>query len=478
MAEHEFDKTLTFREFPPVSTEEWDERIKKDLKGADYKEKLKWDTGEGIEALPFYRQQNLSGEESPVYRRSSWEIREKLILANVHDCNKAALEALQNGASALAFHLPYASLKEQMQLEKLLKNIEPEYIGMHFGAEVSAQKILPKIKKLAENSSHNADKWFITCSHDPFAHTLSKGHLPEKEYIANLFLIGKNKKVFAAATDVYANAGATIVQQLALMLLTANEYITVGEELGLNAAETAGQFHCTFATGPLYFPEIAKYRAARLLLNRMFSVYDESLAEAYSPYIHAVSATFNKSRTDAHNNMLRSATECMSAAIGGADAITVPPYDEHFNDYTAFAARIARNTQLILKEESYIDKVNDPGAGSYYIEELTDKLCLEAWNLFREYESRGGLYENLKNGSIQNDIRESADRKLQGYQNSEQVLIGINKYPPEKDGTESAFSEDSPADCYTAGKEHYISVESLTPLNIEAALTNRNGEQS
>lgn len=478
MSEHEFDKTLTFREFPPVSTKEWEERIKKDLKGGDYKEKLKWDTGEGIESLPFYRQENLSGEELPVYRHSSWEIREKLGLANVRDCNNAALQALQNGASGLAFHLPYASLKEQLQLEKLLKNIEPEYIGMHFGAEVSAQKILPKIKKLAENRDSNAEKWFITFAHDPFAHTLAEGHLPGRNSIPELFLTGENKKVFAAATDVYANAGATIVQQLALTLLTANEYITVADELGLNAAETAGQFHCTFATGPLYFPEIAKYRAARLLLKRLFSEYDDALAGSYTPYIHATSATFNKSRTDAHNNMLRSATECMSAAIGGADAITVPPYDEHFNDYTAFAARIARNTQLILKEESYIDKVNDPGAGSYYIEELTDKLCLEAWNLFREYESHGGLYEGLKSGNIQKDIQKSAAKKLQAYQNNEQVLVGINKYPPEKSGTENTISFTPPTDCYTSGKDHYIPVEALAPLNIEAALTNRNGEQS
>ncbi len=161
----------------------------------------------------------------------------------------------------------------------------------------------------------------------------------------------------------------------------------------------------TFGIGPDFFPEIAKLRAARMLWAVIVRAYGPKSEEAALMHIHSVTGRWNKTLYDPHVNMLRTQTEAMSAVLGGAESITVEPFDAVFRTADQFSERIARNQQLLLMEESHLDKVADPGAGSYYIEELTSMMADEAWKLFLEIENEGGFLQALKNGTIQEQNR-------------------------------------------------------------------------
>jgi len=158
----------------------------------------------------------------------------------------------------------------------------------------------------------------------------------------------------------------------------------------------------------------------------------------------------------------------MAAALGGCKSITVHPYNKHFDDPSGFSSRIARNIQLILQEESYLDKVADPGAGSYYIEVLTNKIAEKSWELFQEIESRGGFYDCLKSGFIQNEINTSRKEKVAAYKENKKVLVGVNKYQP--DEIQNSKFKIQNFDDFEFGAGSFVEVEKVPPLNIEVEL--------
>ena len=170
--------------------------------------------------------------------------------------------------------------------------------------------------------------------------------------------------------------------------------------------------------------EIAKLRALRKSIEFLTLQYQ------VSPFVHlhAQTTLINKSRIDSYNNMLRSTTEAMSASIGGANSILVLPFDSEFNEPTDFSLRMARNQQLILKDESYLNVVADIAAGSYYIETMTETLCEKAWEVFKDIEAKGGLSACLKSNDIQDMIARDAEALLSQFNEGKLVLVGINKF--------------------------------------------------
>lgn len=456
-----FDK-FDLKEFPAVPTSEWESKIEKDLKGKNYKEILQWESGEGLQPLPFYRSEDLSDvshKPDPVHQSGNWDIVEPIEGSDVKTVNKNAIHALESGASGLRFAPQKNFLSNKKDLQHLLKDIQLELITLQFGRALSTPEIVVSMQEICSERALQENELQVTFNFDPFSQAIHSGSLPEIDSIDKAIKkFGESLRFCAVDASVYGNAGATIVQQLAFSLGAGNEY------LGLNS-KLANNLHFNFSAGPNYFLEIAKIRAFKLLWSQIANEYE---VNDLKPFITAETATWNVSKTDAHNNMIRCTTEAMSAALGGSDAITVHRYDYHFSEPSNFASRIARNIQLILQEEAYLNKVADPGAGSYYIEKLTDSLIEKSWNLFQKMEAKGGLHACLQSGLVQELINQSRREKITAYKENKKILVGVNKYQPEDLIQNSKFKIKD----YSLVKtdEEVIEIDKIEPLNIEAEL--------
>ena len=455
-----------FNEFSPVSTEQWENKILEDLKGADYNKKLIWKTIEGFNVKPYYRAEDikeLSAISSQLLKLrhkslklnadNNWHIRQDIDEDNVEIANKIAVQAIKNGANAIGFNADKVVTKKD--LEVLLKDIDLSKTGIHF---LSSKSFPELFNLIAESYELTADS-LISFNFDPHSDLLLKGN-EEVLSFKNFKLENLNLKLITVNGHYYHNSGATAVQELAFSLASANEYLTSLVHLFAAANEQmtneqmsrfANCIMFSFAAGSSYFIEIAKLRAARLLWARILQQYEldldtDKISTSIPMFIHSYTSLYNKSNYDPYNNMLRSTTEAMSAALGGADSITVNPFDKlvyssqliidskaNSDQLTTnneqLSSRIARNAQLILKEESNLDKVIDPSAGSYYIETLTDSIAKAAWDLFKEVEAKGGFLEAVKQNFIQDKIEETAAKRSELVSGRKKTILGVNQYP-------------------------------------------------
>ncbi|HEX6983438.1 MAG TPA: methylmalonyl-CoA mutase family protein [Balneolaceae bacterium] len=451
-----------FTEFPPVSTEEWEKVIAKDLKGAGYKTKLRWQTGEGISPLPFYRHEDT--DQRPPLKQytsdNSWQIRETIFEQDIEAANKASLRALNNGTQSLEFRLKVfptegmlggdlegTSIQSQEDVGRLLQNISLEKTSIHFDAGMASPALFAMLWNEVQAQNLNPEKVQSTFSYDPFSFILQKGQLPkdvkafQKDIIQMTGFTVQNLpgvRPFCVDARTFHNSGATIVQELGFVLASASEYLDLLTDEGFDAAEAANQIHFKFSIGSNYFLEIAKFRAIRLLWQNLVKAFggDE---EKVQPYIHGETSRWNKTLYDPYTNMLRTTTEGMSAAIAGCDSITVLPFDETFRHPDDFSERIARNSQVILSEEAYFDKVADPAAGSYYIEQLTSDMAREAWQFFQEVEKAGGMLKATRDRFVQAAIEESQQKRDQAIARRGRVFVGTNKYPNPEDEMAEKF---------------------------------------
>ena len=219
------------------------------------------------------------------------------------------------------------------------------------------------------------------------------------------------------------------MQELAFGLAMGCEYMDQLTSRGISSDLAASKIRFSFGTGSDYFPEIAKLRAARLLWSVVLNGYHPAKDENIRMDIHSVTSEWNKTIYDPYVNMLRTQTEAMSAILGGTDSLTVEPFDTVFRQPDDFSERIARNQQLILKEEAYFDKVADPAAGSYYIENLTNLIADNSWKLFIELEEKGGFLECLRSGFVQTKLSESRAKRENDLATRKTILLGTNQYP-------------------------------------------------
>lgn len=441
-----------FTEFPPVSLEEWESVIKRDLDGEDYKEKLKWDTGEGVEVPPFYHSENLqSPRRHPILQKEdeqdSWAICNFIFAQDVSEANRLALQALNNGAGALKFKVNVRStagmlggdlegtaIQTQSDFEKVFENIPLDLKEIHFDSGMASPVILAMLLNEIKNRETVSETVTATFSYDPCSYIITKGQLskPEKKLKNEVFQLTEACSTFSGIKPLCAdartwhNSGSTIVQELALGLAGASEYMALLTDQDMEPNTAANSIHFSYSVGSKYFLEIAKLRALRLLWRQLLEAYtaDKDLPA----FIHAETSSWNKTVYDSHVNVLRTTTEGMSAAISGADSITTFPFDSTYRQPDDFSDRIARNSQIILKEEAHFDKVADPAAGSYYVEELTDKLGQQAWNLFQEIEQEGGLLTSIQNGTVQSLLNITRRKRDQAIAARGRVFVGTNQY--------------------------------------------------
>ena len=457
MSNSDSTKQSLFDEFPPISTEEWEKVIKQDLKEADYKEKLRWQTGEGATPLPFYRRQDLTDREqhNPIPKRyqqgdaNNWEIRQPIFKHSISEANQTARNALQRGADALQLHLTLRRtegglggdlqglpIQDQSDFSDLLNNISLENTPLHFDAGLASPALLAMLWNELRVQDLNSQKVQGTFLYDPFTYLLEHGQYPnaKKAIKDDIFQMAQFASENLSAVRplgidgrFYHDSGATMVQELGYAMASASEYLATLTVHGMNIDDAARSLTFSFSVGSSYFLEIAKFRAARLLWKNLIEAYGGDPANN-TCHLHGETSRWNKTLYEPYTNMLRTSTEGMSAAIAGCDSITVLPFDEHFRQPDHFSQRIARNQQLILNEEAYFNKVKDPGAGSYYIEKITEEMAEKAWNIFQEIETEGGLFKTIENGTLQAAIQQSQQQRDQMIAKRGRTFVGTNQY--------------------------------------------------
>jgi methylmalonyl-CoA mutase len=438
-----------FSEFPPVSTQEWEEKIKADLKGADYENKLIWKTDEGFDVKPYYRSENLQGLEylqslsdKPCFARgnkrinNNWLIRQDIPVCDIKEANRIALDAVQKGAGSLNFCA--VEIANHKQMNRLLANINLLETEINFMSSRSYPLTLELFIYEVNYCKINSEKIHGSLNFDPISYLLLHGdfyiskenNFEEAEYL--LKTIQKKLPEFKAFTvngHYFREAGSTIVQELAFSLASANEYLFELTSRGISIDSVARNLIFSLGTGSDYFLEIAKLRAIRLLWPKIVEQYQPKQKESLQMFIHSNTVLRNKTIYDPYVNMLRSTTEGMAAVIGNSDSISISPFDLAFREPDDFSARIARNQQQILKEEAHLDKVIDASAGSYYIENLTHSLMVHSWDLFLKIEERGGFIESVKSGFVQDEIETACMKKERDIEIRKAVMIGTNQYP-------------------------------------------------
>ncbi len=442
-------KEHLFSEFEKISTQEWEKTIEKDLKGADYAKKLIWKTEANFSVKPYYRAEDIENiayleqnpNEFPFVRgnkekANDWNIAQKITEKDTIKANKLALSFIAKGAKALFFNAQ--SIDNIKNLENLLANIDLNSIALHFQHHLSYPKLATLFLEYIEERKIDKTNIRGSFDFDPIIYMLLHNKFyKNKDADLNEILIlhqtiGKQLPHFQYMTvnaNILHNSGASIIQELAYGLAMGNEYLVYATNQGIDIEEIAPKIHFTFSISSNYFMEIAKLRAVRLLWSTIVETYQPPIAEFAKINISSISSSWNKTIYDAHVNMLRTTTEGMSAAIGGADTILLNSFDDTFNTENIFSQRIARNTQIILKEEAHFDKVTDPAAGSYYIENLTHSLADETWKLFLSVEKNGGIIAMGLNGEIKENIEISCQKRNNDIATRRTILLGTNQYP-------------------------------------------------
>ena len=459
-----------FTEFPPVPTEKWEEVITADLKGADYERKLVWKTGEGFNVRPYYRAENLEGikflgsqaGEFPYVRgthaHNRWRVHQTVSVVCPKEANAEALKILNAGVDSLGFCIASADFSAA-DLDTLLKDICIPAVEITFCGEKTAHVAELVLAKVEKEGIAKEDVRIAFCI-DPLVKGLSsKGEFcspnGEKCIARIVELIHKTKeykhvRIVTVAGQTFGNSGSTIVEELAFTLSAGHDYLVRLTDAGLDVDAAARKLRFSFSVSSNYFMEIAKFRAARMLWANIVKGYGPAKNCACKMQIHAETSRWNQTVYDPYVNMLRGTTEAMSATIAGVHSLEVTPFDAAFEAPTEFSKRIARNVELLLKNESHFDQVVDPAGGSYYVENLTQSIAAEAWKLFLEIEEKGGYTEAYKAGLIVERIKASAAAKDKNIATRRQTLLGANQYPN--------FTE-------VAGKE--ITAESVTRKQAE-----------
>ena len=439
-------KEKLFSEFAPVSTEEWMAKITADLKGVPFEKKLVWKTGEGFNVNPFYRAEDIEGlktteslpGEFPYVRGTKkdndWKVRQNIEVCCFKGANEKALDLLTKGVTSLGFIIKGDEVNEE-NIATLLEGICPASVELNFNTcNCKAEKLIGILADYFKGKGVDAEKCYGSVNYDAFKKPLVKGK-ENSEWVEGAAAVLKagqalpNYRVLAVNAFLFNNAGAYISQELGYALAWGNELMAKLTEAGFTADEVAKKIKFNLGISSNYFMEIAKFRAARWLWAEIVAAYKPACECACKMVAHAQTSEWNMTVYDAHVNLLRSQTEAMSAALAGVDSITVRPFDKIYQTPDDFSERIARNQQLLLKDECHLDKVVDPSAGSYYVEVLTNSLADVAWKLFLEVEEKGGFSVAVNAGEIQNAVNASNVARKKAVATRREILLGSNQYP-------------------------------------------------
>ena len=436
-----------FSEFQAPTTQEWLDKIEVDLKGADFQKKLVWRTNEGFNVQPFYRREDLADlkavdslpGEFPFIRGNKkdnnlWYVRQNIDAADAKAANAKALDILNKGIDSIGFSIPADSVNPEF-IATLLDGILPQYVELNFTTcQRHCVELAQVLVAYFKQQQYPLAELKGSINFDPISKILVKGKNVSpvlafgKELIEALAELPGYKCINVNSVELN-NAGAYIYQELGYALAWGAEYLNLLTEAGVEATEAAKRIKFNMGVSDNYFMEIAKFRAARMLWAQIVKQYEPACDCACQMHVCAITSEYNQTLFDSYVNLLRSQTETMSAAIANVDSIVVTPFDKPYEQPTDFAERIARNQQLLLKEEAHFDKLVDVAGGSYTIEHLTDAIAKEGWKLFLAVENAGGFLAESLNGNIQNAVNDSNKKRHADAAKRKEFILGTNQFP-------------------------------------------------
>lgn len=440
-------KEKLFTEFQAPTTQEWLDKIQVDLKGADFQKRLVWRTPEGFSVQPFYRKEdvdklqtpNALPGEFPFVRGNkkddnTWYIRQEINAADAGAANAKAKEILNKGIDSLSFKIPGKSVSAE-HVEQLLDGIYCDCVELNFSTcKRHSVELVQLLVSYFESKGYDKEKIVGSIDWDPMEKIVMKGKDAEPilKFAPALVDTLKDYPNFRCVTVNAVslnNSGAYIVQELGYALAWGNEYMQQLVDAGVEPTLAARKIKFNMGVSENYFMEIAKFRAGRMLWAQIVKQYEPKCDCACKMCVNAVTTSYNMTLFDAHVNLLRSQTETMSAALGGVHSIVVTPFDAAYEEPNDFSERIARNQQLLLKEECHFNTVVDSSAGSYYIEQLTTSLAAEAWKLFLKVEEEGGFLSSIKAGTVQDDINATNEKRHTLAAQRREFILGTNQFP-------------------------------------------------
>ena len=472
------NKEKLFAEFTAPTRQEWLDKIGVDLKGADFNKRLVWRTNEGFNMQPFYRREDVLGLKTPdslpgqfpfvrgnKINSNVWYVRQNMDASDPAAANAKALGVLNRGVDSLGFRIPGDKVCLQT-VETLLKDIRCDIVEVNFSTcKRHSVELAQLLAAYYDQQGYEKEKIVGSINWDPMEKIVMKGKnviglLPLAKDLVEATKNFPNFRVITVNAAALNNAGAYIVQELGYALSWGNEYLQQLVDAGVEPTLAAKKIKFNMGISENYFMEIAKFRAARLLWAEIVKQYEPKCDCACQMCVNAITTSYNMTMFDSYVNMLRSQTETMSAALAGVHSIVVTPFDVAYEDTTEFSERIARNQQLLLKEESHFDKVVDPAAGSYFLEELTAKLAQSAWNIFLKVEGEGGFLAAIKAGSVQDDINATNAKRHADAAKRREFVLGTNQFPnftEKSDGKKPIVHQ---CNCSTQAEAPYKSIQS------------------
>jgi methylmalonyl-CoA mutase len=456
------EKEKLFAEFPPVSVADWESKIKDDLEGADYIKKLIRKTLESITIKPYYTSEDLANLKyldqipgsfpfmrSKKIENNKWEIRQDFRVTDIEATLEKMNLAETRGTTSVGLNLTSKGDLYYHDFRKLLTGVDLTVTELNFIVSDTAPQVLDFLLKALNELAIDRKLFRGTIEFDPLGHLAATGgfiNSEQDDFSEATKLISAVKtelpglRVLAARSNLLGNCGASAVQELAFGLSMISDYFVHLTDEEISASDIAKHMQWNLSVGSDYFMEIAKLRAARMLFSSLISAFETS--KDTPVYIHSITSGWNKTLYDPNVNLLRLTTEAMSAILGGCDSLLVQPFDSIYNEPTDFSERLARNIQIILKEESYFDKVIDPSAGSYYIESLTDSLIKNAWELFLKTDDQGGFIKAFTGGFIRQEISAISGRRAAMVASRQEVLLGTNIFPNMNESVTGCITEE------------------------------------
>ena len=471
------NKEKLFTEFQAPTTQEWLDKIQVDLKGADFNKRLVWRTNEGFNVQPFYRREDvvklktpdaLPGE-FPFVRGNKkdsnvWYVRQNILAEDAAAANAKALDILNKGIDSLGFRIPGSKLSAEF-IATLLKDIECEYIEVNFQTCAKhTLQLVELLKAYFEEKGYKKENLVGSVCFDPIEKMLMKGKdvtplLDTAREVVEALKDYPQFRCISVNSESLNNSGAYIVQELAYALSWGNEYMQLLTEAGVDADLAAKKIKFNMGVSENYFMELAKFRAARLLWAQIVKQYEPKCDCACQMIVNATTSRYNQTVFDSYVNLLRSQTEAMSATLAGIHSLVVTPFDVPYEQPTDFSERIARNQQLLLKEECHFGQVVDPGAGSYYIEHLTNSLAAEAWKIFLQVEEEGGFLAAVKEGKIQDIINETNKKRHADAAKRKEFILGTNQFPNFTEKSEGKQGLEGCKKCCSGEEPAFKSIE-------------------
>ena len=443
-------KEKLFSEFQAPTKQEWLDKIGVDLKGADFQKRLVWKTPEGFSVQPFYQRDDVEKLSTPYSmpgefpfvrgnkkNDNTWYIRQEIEADDAKAANAKALDILNKGIDSLSFTIPGDCVSAEF-VEALLKDIYCDCVELNFNTcKRHSAELAEILVAYFEKKGYDKEKIVGSIDWDPMDKILQGKPVDHIMEVMNTYAVPlvntlkdyPNFRCITVNAVNLSNKGAYCMQELGYALAWGNEYMQQLTDAGVDATLAAKKIKFNMGISENYFMEIAKFRAGRMLWAEIVKQYEPKCDCACQMIVNAITTEYNMTIFDAHVNLLRSQTETMSAALAGVHSIVVTPFDAAYEKPDDFSERIARNQQLLLKEECHFNTVVDPSAGSYYIETLTESLAKEAWKEFLAVEEKGGFLEAIKSGAVQEDIDATNAKRHTLAAQRREFILGTNQFP-------------------------------------------------